>query len=75
VQNDTGTLVERLNKRQALMTADELAELLGTSVVQVYRLAKRGDLPSFRIATCVRFDPRVVAKWLEGISPRKESVR
>ncbi len=26
--------------------------------------AKAGRIPSFRIGTCVRFDPVVVAKWL-----------
>jgi hypothetical protein len=29
-----------------------------------FKLAKAGRIPSFRIGTCVRFDPRPVAQWL-----------
>ena len=46
------------------LTAGELAELLAVSRITVFKLAKAGRIPSFRIGTCVRFDPRAVAKWL-----------
>jgi hypothetical protein len=28
------------------------------------QFAAAGRIPSFRIGSCVRFDPRAVAKWL-----------
>jgi len=40
--------------------------LLGERLVTVgpTKLARNGKIPSFRVGTCVRFDPRAVAKWL-----------
>ena len=51
------------------ITAAELADLLSLNKLTIYRLAKRGKIPSFRIANCVRFDPRAVAEYL-----RKHSI-
>jgi excisionase family DNA binding protein len=48
------------------MTAGEIAELLAVTTITVYKLAKAGRLPSFRIGTSVRLDPRAVAEWLRG---------
>jgi excisionase family DNA binding protein len=42
----------------------ELAELLAVSRITVFKLAKSGRIPCFKIGTCVRFDPKVVATWL-----------
>jgi excisionase family DNA binding protein len=58
------TLVQRLNRIERPVDASALAELLGVSAVTVYKLAKKGAIPSFRIATAVRFDTRLVARWL-----------
>ena len=44
--------------------AEKLAKLLGVSKITIFKLAKAGRIPSFRIGTCVRFDRRAVAKWL-----------
>jgi len=63
---DHGSIVEGLLKRKTALNADELAELLGISSVSVYRLARRGSLPSFRVATSIRFDPKKVAEFLSG---------
>jgi excisionase family DNA binding protein len=46
------------------LTANELAEVLSVSRVTIFKQAKAGRIPSFRIGTCVRFDPRTVADWL-----------
>lgn len=46
------------------LTAPELARLLGVHKLTVYRQAKAGVLPSFRVASCIRFDPRAVAQKL-----------
>jgi len=46
------------------MTAVQLAELLNVSKITIFKQAKAGRIPSFRIGTCVRFDPQAVATWL-----------
>lgn len=58
------TLAERIERIEGAMTADQLAKLLGVSKITIFKQAKAGRIPSFRIGTCVRFDPRAVATWL-----------
>jgi excisionase family DNA binding protein len=48
------------------MTASQLAALLAVSRIIIYKLAKKNRIPSFRVGSCVRFDPKVVAAWLRG---------
>jgi excisionase family DNA binding protein len=61
------TLAERIEAIEGAMTAEKLAKLLGVSKITIFKQAKAGRIPSFRIGTCVRFDPRAVAKWLRKI--------
>ena len=63
----TSSLPDRIEHYGHALTAAELAELLAVSRVTVFKLAKRGRIPSFRIGTCVRFDPRAVANWLRRV--------
>lgn len=42
--------------RLRMISADELAEVLNLSVDSIYRLARRGVLPAFRVGRTVRFD-------------------
>ena len=58
------SLAEQLEKIAHALTAKNLAQLLQVSEVAIYKLAKTNKLPSFRIGTAVRFDPRAVARWL-----------
>jgi excisionase family DNA binding protein len=58
------SLRDRIEQYGRALTASELAELLAVSRITVFKLAKARRIPSFRIGTCVRFDPRAVAKWL-----------
>ncbi len=60
-QNSLADLIEQTGHA---LTANELASLLAVSHVTVFKQAKAGRIPSFRIGTCVRFDPVLVAKWL-----------
>ena len=52
------TLADRLERYERALTAEELAGLLAVSRVTIFKQAKAGRIPSFRIGTCVRFDPR-----------------
>jgi excisionase family DNA binding protein len=58
------SLPDRIAQYDHALTAAELAELLAVSRITVFKLAKAGRIPSFRIGTCVRFDPKAVANWL-----------
>jgi excisionase family DNA binding protein len=60
-----------------IMTPKEVASYLKLSVLTVYKHAKQGTLPSFRIGTSWRFDKNKIDAALmggENISEIKESV-
>ena len=58
------SLADRIERRKRALTAAELADLLTVSRITIFKQAKAGRIPSFRIGTCVRFDPKSVAQWL-----------
>jgi excisionase family DNA binding protein len=62
--SDANSLPDRIEKFDHALTAIELAELLAVSRITVFKLARAGRIPCFRIGSCVRFDPRAVAQWL-----------
>jgi len=66
-QNSTAepmSLPDRIERIGRALTADELARMLTVSRITIFKQAKAGRIPSFRIGTCVRFDPKTVAQWL-----------
>ncbi len=66
------SLAFRIGAIRRAMTAEELAELLSVSRLTILRRAKRGSIPSFRVGSCVRFDPGNVSKWLEKMGVQKD---
>jgi excisionase family DNA binding protein len=60
----SASLSEQIENLDRALTAPQLAKLLAVDRATVYRAAKSGALPSFRINSCVRFDPRAVARAL-----------
>ena len=48
------------------LTADELAPLLRCQPEKVYRLAARGELPSYKVEGRRLFDQGEVVRWLES---------
>jgi excisionase family DNA binding protein len=58
------SLADQIEQTGHALTAPELANILGVSHVTVFKQAKVGRIPSFRVGTCVRFDPYSVAQWL-----------
>ena len=48
------------------MTATQLAAILAVSRIAIYKVAKKNRIPSFRIGSCVRFDPKAVANWFRS---------
>jgi excisionase family DNA binding protein len=51
---------------EGLVTARDLADLLGLSASTILDMWERGDLPGFKIGRAVRFRPSEVEAWLEG---------
>lgn len=60
----TSSLADQIAQFGRALTAQQLADILSVSKVTVFKQAKAGRIPSFRIGTCVRFDGRLVAEWL-----------
>ena len=46
------------------LTAKQLSAMLNISPKTVFKLAKAGRIPSFRVGSAVRFDARHVIDWL-----------
>jgi excisionase family DNA binding protein len=60
------TLADRIERFQHALNARQLSDLLRVSRITIFKLAKAGRMPSFRIGTCVRFDPKSTAAWLRS---------
>jgi excisionase family DNA binding protein len=56
--------VDKSPKSQVL-TALELAEFLRIHPTTVYKLAKKGELPAFKVGGDWRFNRASIEKWLE----------
>lgn len=57
-------IIERIEEAPGALTAQQVAEFLHVSDMTIYRLAKAGRIPSFRVGNSLRFDPKAVARWL-----------
>jgi excisionase family DNA binding protein len=67
---------KRGNAMESLMSARQVAELLGVHENWVYDQAARGDLPSYKIGGTRRFDPDELRGWLaEHREGRPETLR
>ena len=58
------SIADQIEKTGHALTAEDLAKLLCVSKVTIFKQAAAGRIPSFRVGTCVRSDPRAVAEWL-----------
>lgn len=57
-------LIELIEEKTEALRVRDVAQILDVSAQQVYKMAAKGQIPSFRIATAVRFDPEEFAAWL-----------
>lgn len=62
-------LVELIEEKTEALRVRDIAQILDVSVQQVYKMAAKGQIPSFRIANAVRFDPEEFATWLRKKYP------
>jgi len=61
------SIADQIEKIGRALTAEELAKFLSVSRITIFKQAASGRIPSFRVGTCVRFDPRAVAQWLRSM--------
>lgn len=54
-------------KKEALRVA-EVAQILDVSIKKIYRMAAKGQIPSLKISSSIRFDPHDIAAWLRNQS-------
>lgn len=52
--------------RPGVMTLPEVAAFLRCSESTIYRLLKRRQIPSFRVASNHRFMESTIRRWVEG---------
>src|SRR5262245_27896685 len=64
-QDQRLSLAERIERIGQALTAEELAKILNVSRITIFKHAAAGRIPSFRIGTLVRFDPKMLAAWLK----------
>jgi excisionase family DNA binding protein len=55
---------KELNSDTSILTADEVAEYLKLSKITVYKLAKDGSLPGFRVGGSWRFSKGNIEKMM-----------
>ena len=60
----SNSLADLIENTGHALTANELGTILAVSHKTIFKQAQQGRIPSFRIGTCVRFDPCAVAQWL-----------
>jgi len=53
------------DKEEKLMTVKEVAEYLQLDEHTVYRMARKGEIPAYKIAGQWRFKKKLIEKWLE----------
>lgn len=56
---------DRTTTLERLLTARELADLLGFSADTILDWHERGEIPSFKLGRAVRFRESEIAAWLE----------
>jgi excisionase family DNA binding protein len=64
------TLIEQFESRTQALTVAELAEILQMSKSAVYEQAAAGRIPSFKIGSARRFDPKLIADMLRKKYPQ-----
>jgi excisionase family DNA binding protein len=55
---------KKLNTDSPVLTVDEVAGYLRLSKITVYKLAKRGAIPGFRVGNSLRFNRSFIEKMM-----------
>jgi excisionase family DNA binding protein len=63
------------NEAIQVLTADEVADLLGVNRKTIYEAASRGDIPHRRLGRRLIFEREAVLRWLRQAAPSVENHR
>jgi hypothetical protein len=66
--NPLPTLREKLASFDGAIGADDIARLLQTSRHTIYLWVRDNKIPYFRLNGCLKFDPALVADWIDSTS-------
>ncbi|OAG26658.1 excisionase, partial [Thermodesulfatator autotrophicus] len=53
------------DKEKKLMTVKEVAEYLQLDEHTIYRMARKGEIPAYKVAGQWRFKRELIEEWLE----------
>lgn len=59
------SILKKLRGRTEPLNVSELAQLLSVTEATVQRWARRRQIPTIRIGDVIRFDPAMLADWIE----------
>lgn len=59
------SILKRLRERADPLNVSELAQLLSVTEATVQRWARKRQIPTIRIGDVIRFDPAMLADWIE----------
>lgn len=65
------SMIEKLRERASPLNVKELAKLLDVADSTVQRWARKYQIPAIRIGDTIRFDPGMLADWIEMRSGRE----
>jgi excisionase family DNA binding protein len=62
---DIKSIGDRILAFEGALTAKDVSKLLKIDTDTIYKAARNGEIPSFRVGTSVRFDPKKLNDWYE----------
>jgi excisionase family DNA binding protein len=63
------SILKKLREQTRPLGVKEIAELFDVSEATIQRWVRRGEIPAIRVSDTIRFDPGVLADWIEQLSP------
>lgn len=62
------SILKKLREQTRPLGVKEIAELFDVSEATIQRWVRRGEIPAIRVSDTIRFDPGVLADWIEKLS-------
>jgi excisionase family DNA binding protein len=62
------SILKKLREQTRPLGVKEIAELFDVSEATIQRWVRRGEIPAIRVSDTIRFDPGILADWIEQLS-------
>ncbi len=59
------SILKKLREQTRPLGVKEIAELFDVSEATIQRWVRRGEIPAIRVSDTIRFDPSILADWIE----------